>query len=188
MQCKIVILLHHNTLVKELMWWVWMMKSLKGPPYRGCISTSGGTHVVIIWIPSHTRVWLREMRETVSSSYSGEYTCSIKRDVPGIIMVYMTLYWQTLHIIYYLIYSKCGVRDPSWAEISHFSKFLDIQLNSCENSMFCDETLVGDVMSGLKGFVVKFMIRMSQVKLFVYTLCIQKQNHPTTCRISQHPL
>ncbi len=29
--------------------------------------------------------------------------------------------------------------------------------------MFCDETLVGDVMSGLKGFVVKFMIRMSQV-------------------------
>ena len=33
--------------------------------------------------------------------------------------------------------------------------------------MFCDETLVGDVMSGLKGFVVKFMIRMSQVHYFV---------------------
>ncbi len=63
-------------------------------------------------------------------------------------------------------YSKCGIRDPSWAEIHYFSKFLDIQLNSCENSVFCDETLVGDVMSGLKGFVVKFMIRMSQVHLY----------------------
>ena len=28
--------------------------------------------------------------------------------------------------------------------------------------MFCDEMLVGDVMSGLKSFVVKFMIRMSR--------------------------
>ena len=29
-------------------------------------------------------------------------------------------------------------------------------------SVFCDEMLVGDVMSGLKSFVVKFMIRMSR--------------------------
>ena len=29
--------------------------------------------------------------------------------------------------------------------------------------MFCDEAFVGDVMAGLKGFVVKFMIRMSRV-------------------------
>ena len=28
--------------------------------------------------------------------------------------------------------------------------------------MFCDEMFVGDVMSGLKSFVVKFMIRMSR--------------------------
>ena len=28
--------------------------------------------------------------------------------------------------------------------------------------MFCDETFVGDIMSGLKSFVVKFMIRMSR--------------------------
>ncbi len=52
-------------------------------------------------------------------------------------------------------------------EFHHFTKFLDIQLNSCENSVFCDETFVGDVMSGLKGFVVKFMFRMSQVYSFV---------------------
>ena len=29
-------------------------------------------------------------------------------------------------------------------------------------SVFCDKMLVGDVMSGLKSFVVKFMIRMSR--------------------------
>ncbi len=34
--------------------------------------------------------------------------------------------------------------------------------------MFCDENLVGDIMSGLKGFVVKFMIRMSQVLHHMY--------------------
>lgn len=44
-------------------------------------------------------------------------------------------------------------------------KFLDLQLESCENSVFCDERLAGDVMSGLKGFVVKFMITMSRVSL-----------------------
>ena len=59
--------------------------------------------------------------------------------------------------------SECGVKDPSWVELNHFLKFLDIQLSSCEKSIFCNEDLVGDVMSGLKTFVVKFMIRMSTV-------------------------
>ena len=59
--------------------------------------------------------------------------------------------------------SKCGVKDPSWSEIRHFVKFLDLQLQSCEESVFTDPTFVGDVMAGLKGFVVKFMIRMSRV-------------------------
>ena len=57
------------------------------------------------------------------------------------------------------------MQNPSWSEIYHFVKFLDLQLESCENSVFCDESLVGDVMSGLKGFVVKFMITMSRVSL-----------------------
>ena len=57
------------------------------------------------------------------------------------------------------------MRDPSWSEIHHFTKFLNIQLSACEKSVFCDESLVGDTMPGLKGFVVKFMIRMSQVQL-----------------------
>ena len=59
--------------------------------------------------------------------------------------------------------SQCGVRDPSWSELRHFIGFLDTQLRNCENSIFCNENIVGDVMSGLKTFVVKFMIRMSKV-------------------------
>ena len=59
-------------------------------------------------------------------------------------------------------YSNCGIRDPTWSEIRHFIEFLDIQLKSCEESVFCDQMFVGDVMSGLKSFVVKFMIRMSR--------------------------
>ena len=59
-------------------------------------------------------------------------------------------------------------------ELNHFLEFLDIQLGTCEQSIFCNEDIVGDVMSGLKTFVVKFMIRMSKVcVLAVYTcLCI----------------
>ena len=61
------------------------------------------------------------------------------------------------------MFSQCGVKDPSWSELKHFVQFLDIQLKNCENSLFCKEQVVRDVMSGLKTFVVKFMIRMSKV-------------------------
>ena len=66
----------------------------------------------------------------------------------------------------YFIFSNrhCGVRDPSWSEIYHFVTFLDIQLQSCEQSVFCNEEFVGDVMSGLKSFVVNFMMAMSKVR------------------------
>ena len=62
-----------------------------------------------------------------------------------------------------VLYSYCGIRDPSWAEIRHFVSFLDLQLQSCERSYFCNEDFVGDIMAGLKSFVVKCMIRMSRV-------------------------
>ena len=68
--------------------------------------------------------------------------------------------------IYYCNIRQCGVKNPSWSELKHFVEFLNIQLRSCEDSIFCNEDIVGDVMSGLKTFVVKFMIRMSKV----YTL------------------
>ncbi len=43
--------------------------------------------------------------------------------------------------------------------------FLDVQIQSCEESVFCDVKHVGDIMAGLKGFVIKFMIRMSMVSV-----------------------
>ena len=58
----------------------------------------------------------------------------------------------------------CGIKNPSWSELRHFVKFLSIQLKSCEQSIYCDESLVGDVLKGLKSFVVKFMIQMSRVR------------------------
>ncbi len=64
-----------------------------------------------------------------------------------------------------LLLDYCGVKDPSWSEIRHFVKFLDLQLKSCEDSNFTDPVIVGDTMAGLKGFVVKFMIRMSKVSV-----------------------
>ena len=66
----------------------------------------------------------------------------------------------------YFTFSYCGVEDPTWAEINHFVKFLDIQLNLCEKSIFCNRDFVSDVLDGFKNFVVKFMIRMSRVSCF----------------------
>ncbi len=57
----------------------------------------------------------------------------------------------------------CGLKEPSWSDIRHFVKFLDLQLKSCEESDFTQSAYIRDVMAGLKGFVVKFMIRMSRV-------------------------
>ena len=62
-----------------------------------------------------------------------------------------------------VFYRYCGVKDPSWAELRHFVKFLDLQLQSCEKSSFTNPDFVGDVMAGFKSFVVRFMIQMSRV-------------------------
>lgn len=42
--------------------------------------------------------------------------------------------------------------------------------------MFCNESLVGDIMSGLKGFVVKFMISMSRVSITINFIIIVTNN------------
>ena len=65
-------------------------------------------------------------------------------------------------MLYPIVLSRsCGVQSPSWLEIRNFVMFLDIQLHSCQNSVFHD-ALGGDV-KGFKSFVVKFMIQMSKV-------------------------
>lgn len=69
-----------------------------------------------------------------------------------------------MHMTYVLnVFRQCGIRDPSWTELRNFIGFLDVQLKASEKSIFCNEAIVGDVMSGFKTFVVRFMIRMSKV-------------------------
>jgi hypothetical protein len=65
----------------------------------------------------------------------------------------------------FISHRNCGVEDPTWSEIHHFAKFLSLQLEACEESVFCQEVFVGDTMPGFKGFVVKFMISMSRVSI-----------------------
>ncbi|XP_076154175.1 E3 ubiquitin-protein ligase rnf213-beta isoform X2 [Alosa pseudoharengus] len=58
--------------------------------------------------------------------------------------------------------ANCGLKDPSWAELKHFTWFLNLQLRDCESSIFCDADFLADQLPGFKSFIVKFMIRMSQ--------------------------
>ena len=84
--------------------------------------------------------------------------------------------------------SECGVKDPSWMELNHFVQFLDIQLSSCEKSAFCNEDVVGDIMSGLKTFVVTFMVRMSKVFQLqcLHALKVKAIWSMCSCRTSPH--
>uniref|UniRef100_W5N5V3 RING-type E3 ubiquitin transferase n=1 Tax=Lepisosteus oculatus TaxID=7918 RepID=W5N5V3_LEPOC len=63
--------------------------------------------------------------------------------------------------LYYLL-AYCGVKDPSWTELRNFTWFLNLQLNDCENSLFCDPVFVGNHLLGFKSFIVKFMILMAR--------------------------
>ncbi|XP_044056409.1 E3 ubiquitin-protein ligase rnf213-alpha-like isoform X2 [Siniperca chuatsi] len=72
-----------------------------------------------------------------------------------------------------LIY--CGIRDPSWAELRNFVWFLNLQLQDCENSVFCKFEFVGDTLRGFKNFVVEFMILMSK-DFATPSLCITDQS------------
>uniref|UniRef100_A0A8C2YVW0 RING-type E3 ubiquitin transferase n=1 Tax=Cyclopterus lumpus TaxID=8103 RepID=A0A8C2YVW0_CYCLU len=72
-----------------------------------------------------------------------------------------------------LIY--CGIIDPSWAELHNFVWFLNLQLQDCENSDFCNFEFVGDTLRGFKNFVVEFMILMSK-DFATPSLCITDQS------------
>ncbi|XP_052426303.1 E3 ubiquitin-protein ligase rnf213-beta [Carassius gibelio] len=58
--------------------------------------------------------------------------------------------------------SNYGMKDPSWAELKHFTWFLNLQLKDCENSLFCDPSFLAGNFSGFKDFIVKFMIHMAR--------------------------
>ena len=59
-------------------------------------------------------------------------------------------------------FRKCGVVDPSWMELKHFLNFLDAQFEDCERSIFCNVACKNEL-PGFKAFVVKFMLKMSEV-------------------------
>ena len=51
-----------------------------------------------------------------------------------------------------------GLKAPSWKELRHFVWFLNIQLNTCE------ESILMKLIKGLKAFTVVFMKIMSRVR------------------------
>ena len=84
-----------------------------------------------------------------------------------------------------IFHSHCGIKDPTWAEIGHFVNFLAIQLHQCEKSIFCKPDIIGDVLTGFKTFVVKFMIQMSRVSIFssiiVLLVCLEYYTNTHMC-------
>ena len=57
----------------------------------------------------------------------------------------------------------CPVKDdPSWAEVKHFTSFLNAQLEMTEKSIFCNYEMMKGVLPGMKTFVVDFLIQMSR--------------------------
>ena len=148
-------------------------------PSSGYISTSGAILVPLTWVPFHSWVLWRVNQWTAFKPYYSEFLSSIfilylnTLTCHSFIYICVCILWQlclpplnSANSDPYLTFpSCCGVVNPSWSEVHHFVRFLDLQLKSCEESVFCDETLVGDIVAGLKSFVVKFMIRMSRVRL-----------------------
>ncbi|XP_063075937.1 E3 ubiquitin-protein ligase rnf213-alpha [Engraulis encrasicolus] len=61
-----------------------------------------------------------------------------------------------------MMFFYCGIIDPSWAELRNFAWFLNLQLQDCETSVFCDASFTGDTLQGFKNFVVDFMILMAK--------------------------
>ena len=56
----------------------------------------------------------------------------------------------------------CPVEAPTWAELSHFASFLNVQLETTERSVFCNSAVVGEELRGFKNVVVDFNLTMAQ--------------------------
>ena len=58
----------------------------------------------------------------------------------------------------------CPIEAPTWAELSHFASFLNVQLETTERSVFCNYAVVGEDsgLQGFKGVLVDFLITMSR--------------------------
>jgi len=57
---------------------------------------------------------------------------------------------------------NCGLEDPTWSELRHYTHFLSSQLTKVLASPFCGP-LFAQELPGFKSFVVKFMLTMAKV-------------------------
>ena len=80
--------------------------------------------------------------------------------------------------------SSCGLHDPSWAKIRHFVEFLNIQLLSCDGSLFSDEAFVGDVMPGLKGVVVKLYVMVNKLCMSLASVVMSQRQSVEHCDVT----
>jgi len=68
----------------------------------------------------------------------------------------------SLHNCLTTLLRSCPVNTPTWMELTHFASFLNAQLRSSENSIFCNTELMKEDFPGMKIFVVAFLIQMSK--------------------------
>ena len=95
-------------------------------------------------------------------SLEGDYsTCvtTIKKCVYKLFI----LYFHLLKIAVILC-RHCSIVQPSWAELAQFVRFLYVQLNDCQSSIYCNEQFFWEG-AEFKKFIVEFMIKMSQVRM-----------------------
>jgi len=69
---------------------------------------------------------------------------------------------EYLHDCLDILLKKFCIKDPSWMELTHFASFLNTQLRSSENSIYCNPEAMGEDCPGIKSFVVRFLIQMSK--------------------------
>ncbi|KAL5009497.1 hypothetical protein ScPMuIL_011802, partial [Solemya velum] len=82
-----------------------------------------------------------------------------------------------------LLLRHCGVRNPSWAEIHHFVRFLTTQLEDFEKSDFCGKAAEQDL-PGFKQFVLQFLITMSRD--FATRSLVMSEESPVNELVVQH--
>ena len=71
------------------------------------------------------------------------------------------------------MFSKCGIKDPSWLELQNFVYFLNKQLEDYEKNIFAQYS---DDFPEFKTFVVEFMLLMA--KVFISLQLFQNSDAP----------
>ncbi len=61
-----------------------------------------------------------------------------------------------------ILLEYCPMQNPSWAEVNHFTSFLNFQLETTEKSIFCNAEVMSEDLPGMKTFMVRFLVQMSR--------------------------